>query len=67
MAHEKLTALLTETICVTREEAEAALEAEDWNLLEAAQLLQQRQRAARKRESRKQPPRGMFARLFGAE
>ena len=32
MAREKLTELLTESICVTPEEATAALEARDWDV-----------------------------------
>ena len=41
MTRDKMTEILSETICVTREEARAALEAKDWKLLDAAQLLQQ--------------------------
>ena len=54
MARENMMELLSETICVTQAEAAAALEARDWNVLEAAQLLQQqaRARARREREAR---------------
>ena len=64
MAREKLTELLTESICVTPEEATAALEANDWDVLEAAQLLQRERRAA-KVQQRSQPTRSVFARMFG--
>lgn len=59
MTRDSMTEMLSETICVTTEEATAALEARDWDLLLAAQLLQQQKRAvntARKRE----PVRGWF-------
>ena len=64
MAREKLTELLTESICVTPEEATAALEARDWDVLEAAQLLQRERRAANVQQ-RSQSKRGLFARFFG--
>lgn len=48
MTREKMTEILSETICVTPEDARAALEASDWNALDAAQRLQRaRARAAR--------------------
>ena len=65
MAREKLTELLTESICVTPEEATAALEAKDWDVLEAAQLLQREKHTQAKTEQRSQPKRGLFARFFG--
>lgn len=65
MAREKLTELLTESICVTPEEAVAALEAKDWDVLEAAQLLQRERRAQVKTERQCQPTRGLFARMIG--
>ena len=65
MAREKMTELLTESICVTPEEAVAALEAKDWDVLEAAQLLQRERRAQAKTERQRQPTRSMFARIFG--
>ena len=64
MAREKLTELLTESICVTPEEATAALEARDWDVLEAAQLLQRERRAA-KVQQRSQSTRSVLARMFG--
>ena len=42
-----MTAMLSETISVTAEQAREALEARGWNLLEAALLLQARERARR--------------------
>ena len=45
MTRESMTAMLSETICVTREEARAALEAREWDLLEAGRLLQREARA----------------------
>ena len=35
MTREKMTEMLSETISVTREEAQAALEAREWNILDA--------------------------------
>lgn len=64
MAREKLTELLTESICVTPEEATAALEARDWDVLEAAQLLQREKRAAKVQQC-SQPTRSVLARMFG--
>ena len=65
MAREKLTELLTESICVTPEEAVAALEAKDWDVLEAAQLLQRERRAHAKTDRQRKPTRGLFARMIG--
>ena len=56
MARENMTELLSETICVTQAEAAAALEARDWNVLEAAQLLQQQARARARREREARAP-----------
>lgn len=39
MTREAMTEMVSETICVTREEAQAALEACDWNVLDAGQML----------------------------
>lgn len=64
MAREKMTQLLTESIRVTPEEATAALEEKGWDVLEAAQLLQKKQRAAQARRQ-SQPARGLWRRLFG--
>ncbi len=44
MTREKMTEMVSETICVTREEARTALEACDWNVLDAGQALLQRRR-----------------------
>lgn len=67
MAHEKLTKLLCETILVSEAEAAAALEARDWNVMKAAELLQRDQKKKRIRAAQKVPDRGWFARLFGVE
>lgn len=40
MTREKMTELLSETIHVTLDDAKAALEASEWNVLGAADLLQ---------------------------
>lgn len=66
MAHEKLTRLLSESLCVTSDEATGALKAMDWDVLKAAELLQREQRMKRIAAARKAPARGWFARLFGA-
>lgn len=47
MTRIQMTEMLSETIRVSAKEAGEALEARDWNLMEAAQLLQRRQRAKR--------------------
>ena len=72
MTQEKMTAMLSETISVTAEEARAALEARGWNLLEAALLLQARERArrveanmARRREGRPSSALRALANRFG--
>ena len=67
MAHEKLTKLLCETIRVSETEAAAALEARDWNVMKAAELLQRDQKKKRIRAAQKVPDRGWFAKLFGVE
>ncbi len=64
MAREKLTKLLTESICVTTEEAAATLEAQDWDVLKAAQLLQREKQVKRIKVQRERTERGLFARLF---
>ena len=46
MSQEKKIEMLSEAIRVTREEARAALEASDWSVPEAAQLLQRQRRYA---------------------
>lgn len=52
MTREGMTEMLSETICVTTEEARSALEARDWNVLEAALLLQERARVRRAEAAR---------------
>ena len=47
MTQARMTEMLSQTICVTMEEAQAALEAKDWNVPEAARLLQREQSRAR--------------------
>ena len=39
MTQIQMTEMLSTTLCVTADDAQAALEAKEWNLLEAAQLL----------------------------
>ncbi len=63
MAREKLAALLCETIGATAEEAEAALEARDWDVLKAAELLQRQRRMKRVAAARGDAPRGPLCRL----
>ena len=67
MDHGKLTKLLCKTIRVSEAEATAALEARDWNVMKAAELLQRDQKKKRIRAAQKVPARGWFARLFGVE
>ncbi len=45
MARERMIELVSESICVSREAAQAALEAQNWDVLEAARLLQRQERA----------------------
>ena len=45
MARERMIELISESICVSKAAAEAALEAQNWDVLEAAQLLQRQERA----------------------
>jgi len=44
MARERMIELVSESICVSRESAKAALEAQNWDVLEAALLLQRQAR-----------------------
>ena len=46
MTRERMTELVSETICATREEARRALEATGWDVLAAARLLQRQARQA---------------------
>ena len=48
MTREEMTEMVSETICVSGEEARAALEACDWNVLDAGQALLQRRRRKEK-------------------
>jgi hypothetical protein len=45
MAREKMIELVSKNICVSRNAAREALEAQNWNVLEAALLLQRQERA----------------------
>lgn len=45
MAREKMIELISESICVSKSAAKEALEAKNWDVLEAAQLLQRQERA----------------------
>lgn len=65
MTREKTTMMLSETLRISRDEAVAALEAQDWDVLLAAQLLQKKQRAEIAARRRSQPARGRLARFFG--
>ena len=47
MTQARMTEMLSQTLCVTPEAAQAALEAEDWRVPEAARLLQREQSRAR--------------------
>ncbi len=51
MTQERKEALLAELVGVTQEEARAALEATEWRMREAAQLLWQERENARKAEA----------------
>ena len=51
MTREKMTEMLSETICVPTADARAALEAREWNLLDAARSLQQARAQARMAEA----------------
>lgn len=75
MTREKMTSMLSEALCVTREEATAALEARHWDVLDAARLLQRRARAMKIKETRNCRRdrkagfsiRGIFAAVTGCE
>ena len=45
MAKERMIELASESICVSKAAAKAALEAQNWDVLQAAQLLQRQERA----------------------
>ena len=47
MTQARMTEMLSQTLCVTMEEAQTALEARDWNVREAARFLQREQSRAR--------------------
>lgn len=51
MTRERMTAMLSETLCVNAEEARTALEASAWKVMEAAQLLQRQSARTRKAEA----------------
>lgn len=44
MARERMIELVSESICVSKAVAREALEAQNWNVLEAALLLQRQER-----------------------
>lgn len=44
MARDKMIELVSECICVSKAAAEAALKAQNWDVLQAAQLLQRQER-----------------------
>ena len=48
MTREAMTEMVSEAICVTEEEARAALEACDWRVLDAGEALLMRRRRAEK-------------------
>ena len=52
MTRESMTSMLSEALCVSREEATAALEARQWDVPEAARLLQRRARAMKIKAAR---------------
>ena len=52
MTRESMTSMLSKTLCVSREEATAALEARQWDVPEAARLLQRRARAMKIKATR---------------
>ena len=60
MTREKMTEMLSETISVTREEAQAALEAREWNILDAGQLLLERARAGKAEAAADDRPAGLM-------
>jgi len=45
MAKERMIELVSESICVSKAAAKAALEAQNWDVLQAALLLQRQERA----------------------
>ena len=51
MTRDRMTEMLSEAICVTREEARTALEAREWKVLDAARLLEQERARAKKAEA----------------
>ena len=51
MTRERMTAMLSETLCVNAEEARTALEASAWKVMDAAQLLQRQRTRARRAEA----------------
>lgn len=54
MAREKMIELVSESICVSKAAAKEALEAQNWDVLEAAQLLQRQARAQKRQERTRQ-------------
>ena len=54
MAKERMIELVSESICVSKAAAKAALEAQNWDVLQAAQLLQRQERARKAEAMRSQ-------------
>jgi NACalpha-BTF3-like transcription factor len=54
MARERMIELVSESICVSKAAAKEALEARNWDVLEAAQLLQRQERARKAEAMRSQ-------------
>ena len=52
MARERMIELISENICVSKEAARAALEAQNWDVLQAAQLLQRQEHVRKVEEMR---------------
>ena len=65
MTREKMTQMLSETICVTAGEAQTALEASGWKILDAADRLR-RERARAAKAEREQARRARAFSIVGA-
>ena len=68
MTQARMTEMLSQTLYVTMEEAQAALEARDWNVPEAARFLQREQSRARVAAKAARPESGwrlFFNRFMG--
>lgn len=60
MARDRMIELVSVNICVSKDEARAALEARNWDVLEAARLLQQQARAKQVIAEKAAPRRRFF-------